>query len=133
MIIIKMIILYFIQIRHTGDFPSTSIRLVCLIVCPRTTSLQPIHKRPANSPGHVQLFVCRRPYRHYTEHTPEPIEETLTSALVGLSEYYTTNQLRRVNPTKTQVSLFHLRNHECGEQLSISWNGGTSRSILAPH
>ena len=51
-----------------------------------------------------------------------PIEETLTSALDGLSEYYTTNQLR-ANPTKTQVSLFHLRNRECGKQLNISWNG----------
>ena len=51
-----------------------------------------------------------------------PIEETLTSVLDGLSEYYTTNQLR-ANPTKTQVSLFHLRNHECGKQLNISWNG----------
>ena len=29
-----------------------------------------------------------------------PIEETLTSALDGLSEYYTTNQLR-ANPMKT--------------------------------
>ena len=36
-----------------------------------------------------------------------PIEETLTSALVGLSEHYTTQQLR-ANPTKTQVSLFHI-------------------------
>ena len=51
-----------------------------------------------------------------------PIEETLTSALDGLSEYYTTNQLR-ANPTKTQVSLFHLRNRECGKQFNISWNG----------
>ena len=51
-----------------------------------------------------------------------PIEETLTSALVGLSDYYTTNQLR-ANPTKTQVSLFHLRNCECGKQLNIIWNG----------
>ena len=51
-----------------------------------------------------------------------PIEETLISALGGLSEYYTTNQLR-ANPTKTQVSLFHLRNRECGKQLNISWNG----------
>ena len=50
------------------------------------------------------------------------IEETLTSVLDGLSEYYTTNQLR-ANPTKTQVSLFHLRNRECGKQLNISWNG----------
>ena len=51
-----------------------------------------------------------------------PIEETLTSAIDGLSEYYTTNQLR-ANPTKTQVSLFHLRNRECGKQHNISWNG----------
>ena len=51
-----------------------------------------------------------------------PIEETLTTAIDGLVEYYTTNQLR-ANPTKTQVSLFHLRNCECGKQLNISWNG----------
>ena len=50
------------------------------------------------------------------------IEETLTSALVGLSEYCITNPLR-ANPTKTQVSPFHLRNRECGKQLNISWNG----------
>ena len=51
-----------------------------------------------------------------------PIEETLTSSLDGLSEYYTTNQLH-ANPTKTQVSLFHLRNRECGKEHNISWNG----------
>ena len=52
-----------------------------------------------------------------------PIEETLTSAALDcLSEYYATNQLR-ANPPKTQVSLFHLRNRECGKQLNISWNG----------
>ena len=39
-----------------------------------------------------------------------------------MSEYYTTNQLS-ANPTKTQVSLYHLRNRECGKQLNISWNG----------
>ena len=32
MIIIKIIILYFIQIRHTDDFPSTGTRLVLVIV-----------------------------------------------------------------------------------------------------
>ena len=31
MIIIKTIILYFIQIRHTDDFPSTGTRLVIII------------------------------------------------------------------------------------------------------
>ena len=30
MIVIKIIILYFIQIRHTDDFPSTDTRLVLL-------------------------------------------------------------------------------------------------------
>ena len=35
MIIIKNIILYFIQIRHTDDFPSTGTRLVMLIVAIR--------------------------------------------------------------------------------------------------
>ena len=32
MIIIKIIILYFIQIRHTDDFPSTGTRLVIIIL-----------------------------------------------------------------------------------------------------
>ena len=36
--------------------------------CPRATSLQRIHERPAYSPRHAQLCVCRRPCRHYTEH-----------------------------------------------------------------
>ena len=27
-----------------------------------------IHKRPANTPGHSHLCVCRRPCYHYTEH-----------------------------------------------------------------
>ena len=31
MIIIKIIILYFIQIRHTDDFPSTDTRLVMIM------------------------------------------------------------------------------------------------------
>ena len=31
MIIIKIIILYFIQIRHSDDFPSTGTRLVSII------------------------------------------------------------------------------------------------------
>ena len=32
MMIIKIIILYFIQIRHTDNFPSTDIRLVLLLI-----------------------------------------------------------------------------------------------------
>ena len=36
MIIIKMIILYFTQIRHSDDLPSTGTRLVNVIVRPET-------------------------------------------------------------------------------------------------
>ena len=80
------------------------------------TNDQPIH------PG-TSSFVYGDDLAVTTQSTDfASIEETLTSALVGLSEYYTTNQLR-ANPTKTQVSLFHLRNRECGKQLNISWNG----------
>ena len=80
------------------------------------TNDQPIH------PGTCS-FVYADDLAVATQSTDfEPIEETLTSALDGLSEYYTTNQLR-ANPIKTQVSLIHLRNRECGKQLNISWNG----------
>ena len=80
------------------------------------TNDQPIH------PG-TRSFVYADDLAVTTQSTDfAPIEETLTSALRGLSEYYTTNQLR-ANPTNTQVSLFHLRNRECGKQLNISWNG----------
>ena len=80
-----------------------------------------------------QLCVCIRPCRHYTEHIYfAPIEETLTSALVGLSEYYTTNQLR-ANPTMTQVSLFHLRNRPGTVWTMWYQREGTSRCILASH
>ena len=45
----------------TEEWPTTG-------ECPRATSLQRIHERPAYSPRHAQLCVCRRPCRHYTEH-----------------------------------------------------------------
>ena len=86
--------------------------------CPHTTSLQRIDKRPSYSPG-TRSFV-------YADNLAGISQSTdvlhLTSALVGLSEYYSTNQLR-TNPTKTQFNLFHLRNRGCGKQLNISWNG----------
>ena len=61
------------------------------------TNDQPIH------PG-TRSFVYADDLA-VTTHSTEfaPIEETLISALVGLSEYYTTNQLR-ANPTKTSAS-----------------------------
>ena len=72
-------------------------------------------------PG-TRSFVYADDFAVATQSTDfAPIEETLTPALGGLTECYTINQLR-ANPTKTQVSLFHLRNRECGKQLNISWN-----------
>ena len=80
------------------------------------TNDQPIH------PG-TRSFVYADDLAVVTQSTDfAPIEKTLTSALDGMSEYYTTNQLR-ANRTNTHVSLFHLRNRECGKQLNISWNG----------
>ena len=82
------------------------------------TNNQPIH------PG-TRSFVYADDLAVTTQSTDfAPIEESLTSALDGLSEHYTTNQLRAI-PTKTLVSVFHLRNRECGKQLNISWNGVT--------
>ena len=80
------------------------------------TTDQPIH------PG-TRSFVYAHDIAVTTQSTDfAPIEETVISALDGLSENYTTNLLR-ANPTKTQLSLFHLRNRECGTQLNINWNG----------
>ena len=90
--------------------------------CPRATFLQRIHERPAYSPRHAQLCVCRRPCRHYTEHRVCTNRGNTDRSSSRTVEYYTANQLR-ANPTKTQVSLFHLLNRGCGKQLNISWNG----------
>ena len=92
--------------------------------CPCTTSLQrtvythdqPIHRGRRSFVYADDLAVTTKRTDFAT------IEEALTSALDGLSEYYTTKEIR-TNPTKTHVSLFHLRNRECDKQLNISWNG----------
>ena len=54
--------------------------------CPCVTSRQRIHKRPAY-PARTVLYNTDDLAVTYFA----PIEETLTSTLVGLSEYYTTN------------------------------------------
>ena len=51
MIIIKIIILYFIQIRHTDDFPSTGTRLV-YIICLSIDSLI----------SYIRSFYCEGTY-----------------------------------------------------------------------
>ena len=91
--------------------------------CPYTTSIQRQTRSTNTTSLFTRSFVYADDFAVATRSTDfAPIEETLTSALDGLSEYYTTNQLR-ANPMKTQVSLFHLWNRECGKQLNISWNG----------
>ena len=52
-----MIIIYFIQIRHTDDFPSTGTRLVCIIIIIIIIS---IYKAPC-------LRVIKSAQRRYTK------------------------------------------------------------------
>ena len=39
-----------------------------------------------------------------------------------MSDYYQRNQLRP-NPTKTQLSAFHLRNRDASYKLQVDWEG----------
>ena len=55
-------------------------------------------------------------------HNIDDIEATLSTALQNLTTYYKDNQLK-VNPAKTQVSLFHIRNREVCRKLALTWNG----------
>ena len=50
------------------------------------------------------------------------VEDTIEEALSELTQYYRNNSLR-VNPDKTQVTTFHLRNREVKRSLNIAWNG----------
>ena len=52
----------------------------------------------------------------------EEVEKYLTKGLRELSRYYEENQLK-ANPTKTQISVFHLRNKDAKRHLKVEWNG----------
>ena len=58
MVIIKIVILYFIQIRHTDDFPSTGTRLVSIIVCTCWQLICATSSNPGN-PYLVQFWKVR--------------------------------------------------------------------------
>ena len=49
------------------------------------------------------------------------VKETIEEALDNLTIYYTMNSLH-VNPEKTQVTAFHLRNKEENRSLKVMWN-----------
>ena len=84
--------------RSQRDHPPQGCVLAPLIF---NTNDQPIH------PGTSSFVYADDLAINAQSKDVAPIEETLTSVLVGLSEHYTTHQLR-ANPTKTQVSLFHI-------------------------
>ena len=50
------------------------------------------------------------------------IERTLENALNELGRYYEENNLRP-NPSKTETSVFHLKNKLAATRLKITWNG----------
>jgi len=52
----------------------------------------------------------------------EAPEQTLSDALCHLQEYYTSNLLR-LNPSKTQMTAFHLKNQQTNVKLNVTWNG----------
>ena len=62
MIIITNIIIYFVQIRHTDDFPSTGTRLVIIIVFISGQA----HKSKMNNMSKVSPEIgCSRTGTHY--------------------------------------------------------------------
>ena len=50
--------------------------------------------------------------------TFEQVETTLNE----LGAYYNENHLRP-NPAKTQLTAFHLKNHQADRKLNVTWNG----------
>ena len=52
----------------------------------------------------------------------EEVEKNLSKGLIKLSRYYEENQLK-ANPTRTQISVFHLRNKHAKRHLKVEWNG----------
>ena len=52
----------------------------------------------------------------------EQVATTLASGLNELGAYYNENHLRP-NPAKTQLTAFHLKNHQADRKLNVTWNG----------
>ena len=59
------------------------------------------------------------------------IESTLSESLCHLQEFYSTNLLQP-NPSKTQLTAFHLKNKHANVTLNVSWNGVTLEHVNNP-
>ena len=79
------------------------------------TNDQPLHNGTQNCIYAVDLCVTSK-YPSFTE-----VEHTIEEALDKLTTYYRSNSLR-VNPDKTQVTSFHLKNQEAKRTLEVRWN-----------
>ena len=79
------------------------------------TNDQPIHDGTRNFIYADDLCVTAQ-YSSFTE-----VESTIGDALEELTQYHRSNSLR-VNPDKTQVTAFHLRNKEANRSLKVEWN-----------
>ena len=68
-----------------------------------------------------------------TSHNPSftEVEHTMEEALDELTTYYRSNSLR-VNPDKTQVTSFHLKNRETKRMLKVKWNNTDLENIPHP-
>lgn len=65
------------------------------------------------------------------ERTFENVDQKLETALRELSEYYKNNSFNP-NPSKTQVSTFHLRSWQANRKLNVSWNNTTLEHTNKP-
>ena len=63
--------------------------------------------------------------------TFEQVETTIASGLNELGAYYNENHLRP-NPAKTQLTAFHLKNHQADRKLRVTWNGTKLDHIHSP-
>ena len=90
--------------------------------CAGTDVVQHLHQRPAHIRRRSQLHLRRRLVHRVARKRLQQHRSSLTSALITMTTYYDTNQLR-ANPSKTQVCAFHLRNREAKRELNVVWNG----------
>ena len=58
----------------------------------------------------------------YYEYLLGTLETTLASGLNELGAYFNETHLRP-NPAKTQLTAFHLKNHQADRKLNVTWNG----------